>query len=59
MSQPPPTLRRAWITGGGGGIGAALALRLAADSWRVAISARSTDKLAAVAAAAPAGSITP
>lgn len=59
MSQPPSTLRRAWITGGGGGIGAALALRLAADGWRVAVSARSADKLAAVAAAAQSGAIVP
>lgn len=43
----------AWITGGGSGIGAALARRLAATGRRVVISGRRPDALAAVAAEAP------
>lgn len=41
----------AWITGGGSGIGAALAKRLAAEGWRVFISGRDENKLNAVGAA--------
>ncbi len=47
MSQP--SWRTAWITGASTGIGRELALRLARDGVRVAISARSADKLAALA----------
>jgi len=43
------TGRRAWITGGGSGIGRALALELAAAGWQVAISARSASALDAIA----------
>jgi NAD(P)-dependent dehydrogenase (short-subunit alcohol dehydrogenase family) len=39
----------AWIIGGGTGIGAAVARRLAAAGWNVAISGRRTEKLAEVA----------
>ncbi len=42
--------KTAWITGASSGIGAAAAKRLAADGWRVAITARSEDKLNALAA---------
>lgn len=59
MPAPPFLSRRAWITGGGAGIGRALALRLSAQGWTVAVSARSADKLADVAAAATAGAVCP
>ncbi|AWN14687.1 SDR family oxidoreductase [Salinisphaera sp. LB1] len=41
--------RIAWITGASSGIGEALAIELADHGWRVAISARRADALAAVA----------
>src|SRR5579885_3129397 len=47
----------AWITGGGTGIGRALALRLAAHGWKVVISGRRPEPLADTAAAGPAGAI--
>jgi len=40
----------AWIIGGGSGIGAAVAARLAAEDWTVAISGRRRDRLDEVAA---------
>lgn len=41
--------RIAWITGGGSGIGRAVALRLARDGWQVAISGRRQEPLEEVA----------
>ena len=44
-----------WLVGASSGIGRALALRLAGDGWRVAISARSEARLRQLAGQAPAG----
>ena len=49
--------RIAWITGGGSGIGRALALELANHGWRVAVTGRTREPLDEVAAAAPEGSV--
>lgn len=47
-----PGERRAWVTGAGKGIGRALALRLAAEGWQVAASARTAADLESLAAEA-------
>lgn len=49
MAYLPDNLATVWITGGGRGIGRAVALRLAGKGAQVAISARSHDDLEAVA----------
>ncbi|WP_375450675.1 SDR family NAD(P)-dependent oxidoreductase [uncultured Devosia sp.] len=43
----------AWVTGAGTGIGREVALRLAQDGWQVAVSARTADDLASLAAELP------
>ena len=49
----PAAWKVAWITGASSGIGREVALRLAASGVKVAVSARSADKLAGLAAASP------
>ncbi|MGS0468642.1 SDR family NAD(P)-dependent oxidoreductase [Cobetia marina] len=56
QARPPATTRkRIWLTGASSGIGEGLARRLLADGHRVVLSARSTDKLKAIAADAEQG----
>jgi len=53
LTRPRPAQPKdgvAWITGASSGIGERLALRLAKKGWTVAVSARSADKLEALAA---------
>jgi NAD(P)-dependent dehydrogenase (short-subunit alcohol dehydrogenase family) len=49
MTIPTESAKVAWITGGGSGIGATVALKLAQAGWQVAISGRNPDKLQLVA----------
>ena len=51
--------KRVWITGASTGIGAALAVRLAAAGARLAISARGADKLTALAQGMPGALVLP
>src|SRR4051812_11644047 len=44
------TSQIAWITGGGSGLGRAVALKLASEGWSVAITARTPADLKAIAA---------
>jgi short-subunit dehydrogenase len=53
MSIPKPTDGLAWVTGASSGIGREIAIQLAKSGWRVAISARRADDLAALAALYP------
>jgi NAD(P)-dependent dehydrogenase (short-subunit alcohol dehydrogenase family) len=54
---PAVPARRCLVTGGGRGIGAAVASRLAAEGHSVALTARSADELAAVATRLPGASL--
>lgn len=49
MVAPDPVMGCAWITGASSGIGRGLALRLAAEGWDVAVSARREGELRAMA----------
>lgn len=49
----------AWVTGGGSGIGRALALALSRAGWRVAVSGRDPAKLQSTCDADPAGRLLP
>lgn len=51
-SSDRTSVRSAWVTGAGSGIGRALALRLAREGWIVAVSARTAQDLASLAAEA-------
>ena len=53
MKTATPRDGIAWVTGASTGIGAAVAERLVADGWTVAITARAEDKLRALAAVHP------
>ena len=57
MTRARPEDGVAWVTGASAGIGRALALRLAGQGWRVAVTARRAAELDALAAAAPEGRI--
>ena len=53
MSAARPADGIAWVTGASTGIGEAVARRLVAQGWTVAVTARAADKLEALAAAHP------
>jgi len=53
-----PSQGAAWVTGASGGIGRAVALKLAKEGWEVWVTARSLDELEALAAEMP-GKIKP
>lgn len=53
LSRSAVSSRHALVTGGGRGIGAAIALRLAADGFRVSVLGRRLDVVQALAAQAP------
>lgn len=59
MNSDKPGGRLVWITGASYGLGRMVALKLAARGDRVAVSARSADKLKALAGEAPDGRILP
>ena len=59
MTSASPGRGCAWVTGASGGIGAAVALRLARDGWTVAASARRLPQLQEVANLAAVGAIVP
>ena len=59
MNSDKPGGRLVWITGASYGLGREVALQLAARGDRVAVSARSADKLKALAGEAPEGCILP
>ena len=59
MNSDKPGGRLVWITGASYGLGRMVALKLAARGDRVAVSARSADKLKALAGEAPEGCILP
>lgn len=53
LTETAAETKLAWITGGSSGIGRAVALQLADRGWQVAVSARSAQKLEALAAERP------
>ncbi len=53
MAEAATATKLAWITGASSGIGRAVALKLADRGWRVAVSARSLEKLEALARERP------
>lgn len=53
----PSMTRVAWVTGGGSGLGRALALEMAHDGWRVAVSGRRRGALQETCSQGPAGRI--
>jgi NAD(P)-dependent dehydrogenase (short-subunit alcohol dehydrogenase family) len=59
MSRSEMTGRVAIVTGGGSGIGAAVALALAADGWQVVIAGRRLEPLRELAAAHPTALLEP
>lgn len=52
MNEPKQDVRTALVTGASAGLGAAIALEMAAQGWKIAIGARREDRLAETAAQA-------